>query len=285
MDTVAPPTLMAETSCTSHRVVAAIVALVECTAGSEAATGGLYHFSNAGVISWWDFFCVGAMNAEFEGVFGTICPGPLTLQMTPASNTIALNTEGDPTTGTTATGFTLFLNGMRHFFVGSPPPAGTVWTLRTYSGTVTASTGVDTDDPGGYEYYSIYDQGRGASGLRPGLIPGLSFKWVSTSSSHAETPSDMSTSSTLDSAASPTSAAASSLVSAPSSSSPLVPMNTFGSKPGVERSIVSEPTWRVSSGKAALGSPSGRITQQYGRLLLNRRPRHCGEMRRAVFRR
>jgi hypothetical protein len=136
-----------------------------------------------GVISWWDFFCVGAMNAEFELVFGTICPGPLTLEPTPASNTIALNTAGDPTTGTTATGFTLYLNGMRHFFLGSPPPAGTVWTLRAYSGTVTASTGTDTDDPGGYQYFPIYDMGRGASGLRPALIPGLTLRWRSSEAS------------------------------------------------------------------------------------------------------
>ena len=136
-----------------------------------------------GVISWWDFFCVGPMLAEFEAVFGTICPGPLALQPTPSTNTIALNTEGDPTTGSTETGFTLFLNGMRHFFVGSPPPAETVWTLRTYTGSVTASSGVDTDDPGGYQYYAVYDVGRGASGLRPALIPGLTFNWVSEESS------------------------------------------------------------------------------------------------------
>jgi hypothetical protein len=137
-----------------------------------------------GIISWWDWFCVGPMAAEFEGVFGAFCSDPvLSLQMTPTVNTIALNTEGDPTTGATATGFTLYLNAMRHHFVGSPPPAGTVWTLRTYTGSVTASTGVDTDDPGGYQYYAIYDVGRGASGLRPALIPGLVMNWVSESSS------------------------------------------------------------------------------------------------------
>ena len=134
-----------------------------------------------GLISWWDFFCIGDMKAQWEDVFGTICPGdPLLLEQSASTGTIALNTEGDPTTGTTATGFTLVLNAMRHFFVGSPPPAGTVWTLRAYSGTVTASEGVDTDDPSGYAYQSVYDDGDEVTGLRPGIIPGLEFRWVST---------------------------------------------------------------------------------------------------------
>ena len=130
-----------------------------------------------GVISWWDFMCIGSMKARFEeDVFGPICPGdPILLQPAAQTGTVALNTAGAPATGSTANGFVLYLNGMRHFFVGSPPPAGTVWTLRAYSGTVRTEQGDGAVDPTGYTYESAFS---GATARRPGLIPGLKFHWT-----------------------------------------------------------------------------------------------------------
>jgi hypothetical protein len=110
-----------------------------------------------------------------------ICPDPVPLYPTATIHSVALNTETDPTTGSTATGFTLVLNAMRFFFVASStPPDGTVWTLRSYSGSVTAAQGDDTDDPNGYAYQPVYDTGHDATGERPAIIPGLAIKWVST---------------------------------------------------------------------------------------------------------
>lgn len=146
--------------------------------------GSSWGFLNAdadadGVISWWDRFCVGAMQAEFAAVFGTFCD-PVFLEDTPEIGTVALNTEGDPTTGDTYTGFALYLNGEVHFFVADAPPAdGTVWTLRAYSGTVrTDAATVDTDNPSGYTYYDLYDPGTAAgAAVRPPIIPGLTIGW------------------------------------------------------------------------------------------------------------
>ena len=130
-----------------------------------------------GVVSWWDFFCIGDMWAEFEEAVGPGCPAPVLLEQTPTIHSIALNTAGDPTTGTVVDGFTLYLNAMRHFFAASSlPPDGTVWTLRTYSGTVSTDVGDGAVDPSGYVYHEVYD---GSTGLRPGLIPNAALTWES----------------------------------------------------------------------------------------------------------
>jgi len=132
-----------------------------------------------GTVAWWDFFCVGAdAKAEWELVFGEICPAGtvLNLSATPTIHSIAMDTNGAPVP--TGNGFTLYLNGMRHFFLADALPAdGTEWTLRTYNGSVTASSGLDTWDPSGYSYVPIYDPGFGQSGLRSPLIPGLTIGW------------------------------------------------------------------------------------------------------------
>ncbi len=136
-----------------------------------------------GTTSWMDFFCIDNIfqHVEDDLPFGVICPDPVPLYPTATIHSVALNTETDPTTGSTATGFTLVLNAMRFFFVASStPPDGTVWTLRSYSGSVTAAQGDDTDDPNGYAYQPVYDTGHDATGERPAIIPGLAIKWVST---------------------------------------------------------------------------------------------------------
>jgi hypothetical protein len=157
--------------------------------------GSSWGFLNAdgdddGTVSWWDFFCIGDMLDEFNAVFGTICTAPVLLEDTPTIHSVAINTNGDPTTGTVANGFTLYLNGMRHFFVANSLPAdGTVWTLRAYSGTVTSTSGNDVEDPTGYAYQTIYE---GGTGQRPGIIPGLTLSWVSTAATSVQEAWDLS---------------------------------------------------------------------------------------------
>ena len=146
-----------------------------------------------GTVSWWDFFCVGAdAKAEWELVFGEICPAgnTLALSATPTVHSISMDTNDSP--AATGNGFTLYLNGMRHFFLADALPAdGTQWTLRTYNGSVTASSGLDTFDPSGYSYVAIYDAGYGQSGQRSPLIPGLTMGWSVESPTAATGPVDL----------------------------------------------------------------------------------------------
>jgi hypothetical protein len=94
---------------------------------------------------------------------------PLTAQPTigPVSTSIATETGG-PATGT---GFGLYINGQTFIFQlagGTPPAAGTKWTLRAYAGTVASSTGVGTTNPGGYTYTPV---------LGSPAVPGLQVKF------------------------------------------------------------------------------------------------------------
>jgi hypothetical protein len=148
-----------------------------------------------GTVSWWDFFCVGAdAKDEWELAFGEICPSALTLSPTPTVHPIMLGPNtADAVPETVGNGFTLYLNGMRHFFLADGlPPDGTVWTLRTYNGSVTASSRLDTFDPSGYAYVPIYDPGYGQSGLRSPLIPGLTIGWKVEAATAATGPTDLS---------------------------------------------------------------------------------------------
>jgi hypothetical protein len=146
-----------------------------------------------GTTSWWDFFCIDNIKQHFEDdIFGQICPDAVPLYPTATIHSVALNTEGDPTTGSTANGFTLVLNSMRWFFVAnSTPPDGTVWTLRAYTGTVNTTEGDDTDDPSGYEYHFTYGTGE-ATGQRPAIIPGMAINWVSSDATTVQATWDLS---------------------------------------------------------------------------------------------
>jgi hypothetical protein len=77
----------------------------------------------------------------------------------------------------TGQGFGLYVNGERYIFeLGSLPPDGTVWTLRSYSGFVDSDeASYDTPDPRGY-FHDDNATGNG-SGARPVLVPGLTFHW------------------------------------------------------------------------------------------------------------
>jgi hypothetical protein len=168
----------------------------------SAELGSSWGFLNAdatgnGVIDWLDRFCVGPMWDEFDFNIGTSedCPSPVLLEDTPQIQTIALNTESDPTTGDTYTGFVLYLNAEYHFFVTDQVPEnGTVWTLRAYSGALRVnSASVDTDDPSGYTYYPSWDPGDDGTDaeLRPAFIPGLNIVWRTEAGTSVVAPTDL----------------------------------------------------------------------------------------------
>ena len=97
------------------------------------------------------------------------------------------------TVNTTGVGFGLYVNGERYLFQTNQLPAdGSVWTLRTYSGAVSATSGVEGEDPGGYSYRRIFDTTTGeATGLRPPAIPGLTAFFRVESATTATGPTDL----------------------------------------------------------------------------------------------
>jgi len=92
----------------------------------------------------------------------------------------------------TGTGFGLYIHGERYIFEMSELPAdGTTWTLRTYSGAVTADeASFESADPSGYQYVKSYT-GAGTA-TRPLLVPGLTLAWRVESATAATGPTDLS---------------------------------------------------------------------------------------------
>lgn len=92
-----------------------------------------------------------------------------TAVVTPTSTTTSTT---DPALQlSTGQGFGLYLAGHFHIFQltgGALPAAGTKWTLRSYSGTVTASKNAETTDPSGYAFAPI---------VSSPAIPGLQVKF------------------------------------------------------------------------------------------------------------
>jgi hypothetical protein len=145
----------------------------------------------SGGVDPWDFFCVGEGQPQFEAdvIGGSLGPNA-SLSTTPVIGPIGLDSNFPQ--APTHTGFVLYLNGMRHFFVAnSLPPDGTVWTLRTYNGAVTASTNTLTTDPSGYAYQTLYDPDRLEPAVRNPMIPGLTITYDVASSTAATGPVDL----------------------------------------------------------------------------------------------
>jgi len=75
----------------------------------------------------------------------------------------------------TGTGFGLYVAGHRFIFeTGSVPADGTTWTLRTFNGNMTTSSG-DVADPSGYAYSGDI---AGGGVHTPVLVPGLTMQWT-----------------------------------------------------------------------------------------------------------
>jgi hypothetical protein len=71
----------------------------------------------------------------------------------------------------TGQGFGLYINGERYIFAltgGALPAAGTVWTLRTYTGRVRAATNPASATPGGYSF---------TPATRSPVVPGLNVNF------------------------------------------------------------------------------------------------------------
>jgi hypothetical protein len=142
--------------------------------GYEASYGFVDDFNGNGYIDWRDFNYVDIASQYFDNTNGALgfCnhtdPGPglrSALVSQPVLKPVSV--ESDPTAGS-GTGFGLYINGERYIFRltgGAAPASGTVWTLRTYAGTVRSSSAtIQTATPAGYTY---------APTDRPPIIPGL----------------------------------------------------------------------------------------------------------------
>jgi hypothetical protein len=93
----------------------------------------------------------------------TITPASLFSRNGPDDGTVAGVRRGQ--------GFGLYINGERYIFLltgGNAPAAGSVWTLRSYSGRVRAATNSEGPTPSGYSF---------AAAGRPSVIPGLQVRF------------------------------------------------------------------------------------------------------------
>lgn len=171
---------------------------VQFSSGAGPTWGFLTTDANGnGVLDWQDFNYIDRALQVVRQVDGGDCdlddgagtgfnvggdPQPVQLTQTPqlvATSTDGLDKEGVQNLEQTGQGFGLFINGERFIFeTSSMPTDGTEWTLRQFYG----STPVDdetADDPSGYTF--IENASGAGSGLRPILIPGLSFNFSSES--------------------------------------------------------------------------------------------------------
>jgi hypothetical protein len=129
-----------------------------------------------GKIDWRDFDRLEGVAQSNDNL--TFCagtdPGPGNRALLVAQPVImSVSTSATGTAGTlatmptTGTGFGMYINGQAFIFQltgGTPPTSGTKWTLRSYAGTVNATSNPGGTNPGGYSY-----------GAAPGTpaIPGL----------------------------------------------------------------------------------------------------------------
>jgi hypothetical protein len=141
-----------------------------------------------GVIDWQDFDYLegvrqltsqGNLTCEFilAGLIGAPPPASSleadpVIQPTFIGGGNPLDLAGPDPMPQTGTGFGLYINGERYIFEMSSLPAdGTVWTLRTYTGTVLSDNNL-TDDPSNYRLTAGGDI---TEIIRPPMVAGLTF--------------------------------------------------------------------------------------------------------------
>jgi hypothetical protein len=89
------------------------------------------------------------------------------------------STDDETALATTGTGFGMYINGQAFIFElpgGTPPASGTTWTLRTYWGAVTATSGGDGASPSGYQYTGMRIRADGSTrftGAPPAGTPAI----------------------------------------------------------------------------------------------------------------
>ncbi|MDT8435841.1 MAG: hypothetical protein RRA92_03705 [Gemmatimonadota bacterium] len=161
---------------------------------AQASYGFLTTDANGnGFIDWQDFNYIDNALQILRLVGGGNCdaaagtswdPGgvltPVQLTDTPAI--VPVSIDGLDQTGIagltqTGQGFGLFVNGERYIFqLSALPAAGTVWTLRTFSGAVVSNEATfDAADP--TEYGFVIDYTGTTTGQRPMIVPGLTLGW------------------------------------------------------------------------------------------------------------
>ncbi len=157
---------------------------------AQASYGFLVEDANGnGVLDWADFHYISNVSPMFtDGNAAGLGCGHVDseaarvnlVESITAADLLPVSLEGT-TSGTAKTasgvGFGLYVNGERYIFqlcgggagcAASLPAAGATWTLRSYSGILRASSGVLSDDPGGYSW-------RGDLVPRQPMVPGLQF--------------------------------------------------------------------------------------------------------------
>jgi len=156
-----------------------------------------------GVIDWHDFnyidgalpivrqvdggFCNAAEGTSFDAGMAA-SPVSLRREATRVRTSTAgmdaiVDLENGATLPQTGNGFGLYVNGHRYIFeIGGIPGAGTEWTLRTFRGNLRANSGTPAN-PSGYFFDrnpgDDDDSESGEGPPRPGLVPGLQFRYDS----------------------------------------------------------------------------------------------------------
>jgi hypothetical protein len=173
---------------------------VPFTGFPDATYGFIQDANGNGVIDWQDFngmlrvwdqindesiFGGGDCNGFDGGDLQTNIPTPLAMQQTATLSTVHVDDFeygwADPANGAstwsgTGSGFGLYVTGQRFIFqLSELPPAGTVWTLRSYSGAIRTSGTDGVADPSGYTFSPTATN---ASSGRNVLIPGLTMNWL-----------------------------------------------------------------------------------------------------------
>jgi hypothetical protein len=149
---------------------------VPFTADVGASYGFVGDADGDGVVSWEDFNYIPGVAEYWIDVVGANGPTspaqahPMT--PTPTVGPVSTSFAGSSATLSvpyvaTGQGFGLYINGERYIFQltgGALPADGTVWTLRTYTGRVAASTNPASATPSGYSFRAA---------TRSPVVPGL----------------------------------------------------------------------------------------------------------------
>ena len=158
----------------------------------QASYGFVTDGNGNGVIDWNDFDYISNM-APISRSIG-FCNAPpaaaagTSLTATPTVGPVSFNGGTNISTyAAQGTGFGLYINGERYIFSlpgGALPASGTVWTVRTYTGILRASTNTLTDNPGSYSW-------RGDLEPRQPMVPGLQFNAASSTASGPQGEADI----------------------------------------------------------------------------------------------
>ena len=128
-----------------------------------------------GSLDWQDFDYLEFLNVHTPGLgFCTLAspPSPIRLRRNPTIMPTSTQGNAPGAMAATGQGFALYINAERYIFETSgTPPDGTVWTLRTYTGVMSANG--TNDAPTDY----VLTGGDSSQGWnRPPLITGLEFR-------------------------------------------------------------------------------------------------------------